>query len=282
MAVNINEVERRTGITKQNIRFYEKEGLVRPKRAPLNNYREYSQEDVRILQIIKVLRKLDMPIGDIHRVLSEELPLEQAIEKHLEVLRGKKEELETSIHVCMSLSHASLDSLDVEEVLLKMEKEEKRGGIFTSIIGDYRRVKKEEAVKSFTFTPDSMVMNPEEFTEALLTYARENDLNLVITKPGMYPVFEIDQVEYTAERIFRRFGAVVHCSMTHPEMAEDPALSKRKRKFYSFLYKYMIVFALIAYFAFTRGKVGAVILLSVTLISVLVWGVGLMDKPYRK
>lgn len=280
--MNINEMERRTGITKQNIRFYEKEGLIKPKRAALNNYREYTQEDVRVLQIIKVLRKLDMPIGDIHRVLSEELPLEQAVEKHLEVLTGKKEKLETSIHVCMSLSHASLDSLDVEEVLLKMEKAEKRGGIFTSIIDDYRRVKKEEAVKSFTFTPDSMVMNPEEFTEALLTYAKENNLNLVITKPGMYPVFEIDQVEYTAERIFRRFGAVVHCSMTHPEIAEDPALSKRKRKFYSFLYKYMIVFALIAYFALTRGKVGAVILLSVTLIPVLVWGIGLMDKPYRK
>ena len=110
--MNINEMERRTGITKQNIRFYEKEGLIKPKRAALNNYREYTQEDVRVLQIIKELRKLDMPM--------EELPLDQAVEKHLEVLTGKKEELETSIHVCMSLSHASLDSLDVEEVLLKM------------------------------------------------------------------------------------------------------------------------------------------------------------------
>lgn len=280
--MNIHEVEKRTGISKQNIRFYEKEGLIQPARASLNHYREYTQEDVRTLQVIKVLRKLDMPISDIHRVLAEEISLEQATQKHLGVLREKKEELETSIHVCMSLSHANLQSLDVEEVLLRMEKEEKKGGIFTSIIDDYRKVKKEEEVKSFSFVPDSMVMNPEEFTEALLTYARENDLNLVITKPGMYPVFEIDQVEYTAERTFQRFGAVVHCSMTHPERVEDPNLSRRKRKFFSFLYKYMFAFFLIAYFAITRRNIGAVILLSITAIPVFIWTYGFIGKPYKK
>ena len=60
--MNINELESMTGISKQNIRFYEKKGLVHPARNEMNNYREYTQEDVKMLQIIKVLRKLDMPI----------------------------------------------------------------------------------------------------------------------------------------------------------------------------------------------------------------------------
>lgn len=75
--------------------------------------------------------------------------------------------------------------------------------------------------KSFHFMPDSMVMTPAEFTEALFQYADENNLNLVITKESMYPVFEIDGVEYTAERRFGRFGATVFCSETHPQEMEN-------------------------------------------------------------
>lgn len=37
--MNINELERLTGITKQNIRFYEKKELLHPARNSINNYR---------------------------------------------------------------------------------------------------------------------------------------------------------------------------------------------------------------------------------------------------
>ena len=66
--MNINELENKTGVTKQNIRFYEKKGLLHPKRNSLNNYREYTQEDLRTLQMIKMLRRLDMSLEEIHRV----------------------------------------------------------------------------------------------------------------------------------------------------------------------------------------------------------------------
>ena len=117
VTVNINELESMTGIAKQNIRFYEKKGLIHPKRNSENNYREYTQEDVKTLQIIKILRKLDMPIEDIHQILSEEVEVGSAIRKHLEELTKKKSELESSISICKSLCHAELKTLDVHRVL---------------------------------------------------------------------------------------------------------------------------------------------------------------------
>ena len=42
--MNIAEVEKLTGMSKQTIRFYEKEGLVSPKRNQENQYREYPGE----------------------------------------------------------------------------------------------------------------------------------------------------------------------------------------------------------------------------------------------
>ena len=45
--MTIKEVEQLTGITRQNIRFYEREGLITPRRNPENQYREYSADDVK-------------------------------------------------------------------------------------------------------------------------------------------------------------------------------------------------------------------------------------------
>ena len=44
--MRINEVERRVGVTKKNIRFYEEEGLLKPGRNAENGYREYGEADV--------------------------------------------------------------------------------------------------------------------------------------------------------------------------------------------------------------------------------------------
>ena len=63
--MKINEVETRVGITKKNIRFYEEKGLVSPKRDETNGYREYSEEDVMVLQKVKLLRQLSVPIDEI-------------------------------------------------------------------------------------------------------------------------------------------------------------------------------------------------------------------------
>ena len=60
--MKINEVEQQVDITKKNIRFYEQQGLLSPKRNMENGYRDYSEEDVTELKKIKMLRKLSLPI----------------------------------------------------------------------------------------------------------------------------------------------------------------------------------------------------------------------------
>ena len=52
--MKINDVEQILGISKANIRFYEKQNLLSPQRKE-NGYREYSQEDVDRLQTVIVL-----------------------------------------------------------------------------------------------------------------------------------------------------------------------------------------------------------------------------------
>lgn len=270
--MNIKELEHRTGITKQNIRFYERKGLLSPRRNEGNNYREYVEEDVKTLEVVKILRKLDMSIEDIHKILQKEVELDAAVKQHLDVLRAKQDELETCIHICRKLCDASLETLDTEKVLEQMEEEERKGGIFMSIVNDYKAVSREESMKEFNFVPNSMVMSPEEFSEALLEYAKEKGVRLVITKPGMYPVFEMDGIEYTADRAFSRMGAVVRCRMTHPERVEEAGISPRKRKIYRMVNRYAIFVFIAAFIIVPRiGNWWIGILVCMMMMPWLIW-----------
>ena len=193
----------------------------------------------------------------------------------MEDLVRKKSELESCINICKGLCDARLETLDVDRVLLEMDEIEKKGGFFMSIVNDYKQIMKEEKVRSFTFRPDTMVMNSKEFTEALLAYADENNLHIYITKEGMYPVFTIDNVEYTAERVIGRFGAVVYCTMTHPEEITDTNISNWKRRLFRLvnvnaLAAALFLFILLSGFA-TGRDIWLSVWMSVCLIPILVW-----------
>ena len=57
MHMTIKEIETLSGLPRANIRYYESEGLITPKRAE-NGYREYSQADAEVLLRVKLLRAL--------------------------------------------------------------------------------------------------------------------------------------------------------------------------------------------------------------------------------
>lgn len=75
--MNIAEAERRTGLTRANIRFYEKEGLLKPTRGE-NGYRDYTEDNVQTLRKIMLLRRLRLSVPDIRAIESGEKALPEA------------------------------------------------------------------------------------------------------------------------------------------------------------------------------------------------------------
>lgn len=271
--MNIHELEKRTGVTKQNIRFYERKGLLHPDRNRVNNYREYTTEDVERLQSIRMMRKIDVSIEDIREVLEGRLPMKNLMQRHLTELESRQKELDAGIKICKKLLHTQPKTLDTEAVLREMDEMEARGGKFMKIIDDYKKFTKMEQKRKFSFVPDNMALKPEEFTEALLMYAKENGLNLVMKKEGMYPVFEIDGVEYTAERTFGRYGAMIKCKMTHPEELEGEfgVISEKRKKWFRLCGICLVPFCLLLYFILVSGNIVLGIGMGVILIPLLVW-----------
>lgn len=267
--MNIKQVEELTGITKQNIRFYEKEELVAPKRNDSNGYREYDNEDVHRLLLIKMFRKLGMPLEEIGRVLNGEYTFAAAIKRQRESLEAEKSRLEAAIQVCRELETETPETFDVERTLARIAKEEAAGSRFTDIWNDFRMVAAAEEEKRFSFMPDIFIQTSRDFTDALLQYAKENDKDITITKEGMYPEFIMNGIEYSAYRHGTRFGVRVVCEMLYPEEADPAEMSEGRLKWMQMLYRIMQV-------VLVAALIGApVLLVSDTNVWVkLWWGIG--------
>ena len=101
--MKINEVEALVGITKKNIRFYEEQGLLSPRRNSENGYRDYGQEEVDTLRQIKLLRKLGVPLEEIRRMQAGRITVADGMRRHLVTLEREQRSLEQSMELCRCL-----------------------------------------------------------------------------------------------------------------------------------------------------------------------------------
>lgn len=233
--MNIKDAQALSGVSAENIRFYEKQGLLSPARNKQNDYREYSPADIAVLKRIRALRMLDMPLPQIKAVLEGAEPIGAAAARQKERLEARSKELDAAIALCREVSGAaSLEALDIDALLSRMDDPARSAGFFQRWRDDYRRVALAEHEKRFTFLPDEAVTTPQEFTAALLAYAAEEDLDIVITKESMYPEFTLDGIEYTATRNYTAVRgcpvASIACEVAHPEdfLPTDVSPSRRR------------------------------------------------------
>ena len=76
------EVEARSGVPRANIRYYEAEGLLAPARSG-NGYRNYSEEDLRTLEKIKLLRRLGVTIEALRALRDGRAELSAVLDRRL-------------------------------------------------------------------------------------------------------------------------------------------------------------------------------------------------------
>ena len=130
--MKINEVEALVGITKKNIRFYEAEGLLAPRRNSDNGYRDYGEAEVETLRRIKLLRKLGFPLEEIRQMQTGSRTVGDGMRRHLVTLEREQENLRSAAQLCAGLTDCAekLDALDAQSLLEKMEEMEQSGTTF--------------------------------------------------------------------------------------------------------------------------------------------------------
>ena len=132
--MKINEVEQRSGITKKNIRFYEEQGLLSPRRDASNGYRDFGEEELAALCRIKLLRKLGVPIGEIRLLFDGTHTVGDVMRRHLVSLEREQHSLEQAAVLCRELQSFDRPAgeLDADAVLARMEELERGGTVFSN------------------------------------------------------------------------------------------------------------------------------------------------------
>lgn len=121
--MKIHEVEEKTGLTRANVRFYEKEGLLNPARKS-NGYRDYSEEDVEVLLKVKLLRELRVSLEDIAKIQRQEVSLEDTIGEHIQRMDEEIQNIQGVGEVCQNMweENACYEKLDAEKYLRELRK----------------------------------------------------------------------------------------------------------------------------------------------------------------
>ncbi len=121
--MTIKEIEEASGMQRANIRFYEEEGFIHPEREK-NGYRNYTEEDLKILNKIKLLRSLHVSLEDIKAMHRGSQDLASTLEEHIAYLTTKQQDLEKSKYVCekMQRDGATYEKLNTEQYLLVLKK----------------------------------------------------------------------------------------------------------------------------------------------------------------
>ena len=233
--MNIKQTADASGVSARNIRYYEQAGLLAPERNPENDYRIYTDADVRTLKLIRVLRTLDMPVENIRAVLSGTLPLTEAAERQRRQLEVEQQKLAAAAAFCTELAAGDQTAaeLDVDACLARMDSPAPAGGWFTGWVDDYRKVAAAEHKRSFTFTPDLAVSTPREFTAALLAWAEESSTDITIIRESMTPHFMLDGIEYKATRYSAYSSHIpvlrIRCEVCDPGVLDVDVTPKRAR-----------------------------------------------------
>lgn len=136
--MTIKEVEKKLNISRANIRFYEKEGLLEPKRNE-NEYRNYSDDDIKRLEKILLFRKCNISIENIRLIFSGIKSVDEVFKEQITIIESEVKQLKGAKILCKKLSQekSSVDNIDTKKYIDIINSEEQKGNKFYDVTEDY-------------------------------------------------------------------------------------------------------------------------------------------------
>lgn len=148
--MTIKEVEELLEVPRATVRFYEKKGLLVPKRGD-NSYREYDEDDIAILKKVIVLRKIGLSVSDIEDFINRDVELQDLLEENVVKLQEQMKELEGALRISQKMqdNKEDADSFDEEFYWEEIHAEEQAGNKFLEIVNDVAEFEKKMILKQF-------------------------------------------------------------------------------------------------------------------------------------
>lgn len=90
--MTVIELARLTGVMPDIIRYYARIGLLKPKRNPNNNYKKFSEDDVRSVRFIRRAQRLGFTLAEIAEIIKQSRQGKTPCPMVREIIRQRIEE----------------------------------------------------------------------------------------------------------------------------------------------------------------------------------------------
>lgn len=149
----INEVEQIVGLSKKSIRYYEENGLLKPKRDRVNDYRIYSEEDIKKLRIIKFLRELNVPIRELKLLNDNKITLKECMDDRINKIIEEEKNYQKIKDMCLEISksNVSYHDINIDKYFKEMNILNKRGFTMRDVSTNKFKKIKGAILSSFVF-----------------------------------------------------------------------------------------------------------------------------------
>ncbi len=95
--LSIQQTAKKTGLSTDTLRYYERIGLLRPNRDASSRHRRYTQTDLAWIQFLNHLRSTGMPLSEIRDYLALFLQGDQTLAMRLTMLEAHAKQVEQQI-----------------------------------------------------------------------------------------------------------------------------------------------------------------------------------------
>jgi DNA-binding transcriptional MerR regulator len=106
--VNLAELSKKVGLPKDTIRFWEKRGLIHPRRSS-NGYRTFEQEDIQRINLIKLAKEAGFTLDAISvfldRILDDQASFTDLSEILVDQLRRSQEKIRELTQATDKINH---------------------------------------------------------------------------------------------------------------------------------------------------------------------------------
>lgn len=125
----INEVVNIVGLSRKSIRYYESEGLLNPKRNKNNDYRIYTEEDIKKLKIIKFLRELDVSIKELKLLNKNQITLQDCMADRISKIKEQEKNYNKVKNMCIEISKSkdTFNNINIDKYFKEINKLNREG-----------------------------------------------------------------------------------------------------------------------------------------------------------
>lgn len=213
---------RRAGVTVRTLHYYDRVGLLRPRRTPAG-HRVYDDDDLVRLQQIRMLQFVGLSLEQIQRVLQSPWEAGASLRMQLDLLRQKQAQLDRVIRI---LSDAEEGPLDLETLSRNIEKETKMDWVKQFYDEDTWKKLEERAV---AYPPDQAARDQQRW-EDLFAEARAS-MGEPLDSPHMRALAErfvglVDEFTGGDARILEGLRKM-HAAGTPPGMQSNQDVKER-------------------------------------------------------